>query len=158
MALYFNGIPTSLDVEKLRDAFGVPVPGTVLTHEQIEAVLGQERTSCRYKTVLNSWRKKLERESNILFRALHGAGIEVLDSHGRVDVAGRTYKHGLRRIAKSADIAMRTDQTDLTPEEARVCEHLARTGSSLRLAAITAAKSFRSYQTKPDSSLKGARS
>lgn len=131
--IYRKGIPTHIDVNKLREAFGVPEPGTRITYSQIEDVTNLERGSFRYQTVVNAWRSKLDRENNVLFRALNGEYFEVLDSHGRIDVAGRKKKYGFRMLAKATNIASRTDRTDLTEDELKTQDHLTNVWARVQL-------------------------
>lgn len=138
--LFNRGIPTEIDVNALMQKFGVPSIGTVVKYEAISAVIDQPADSNRWYAVVMAWRKKLDRESNVIFRAIPNVGFEALDGAGRVDVAGRIYKAGLRRVGRSSRIAMRTDRTGLTPEQRKVADHLQNAAGVIALAAATEAK------------------
>lgn len=141
--MFFKGIPTDIDLDKLRVRFAVPAPGTIITYQEIESALGISKGSHRFKTVVCAWRRKLDREHNILMKAQVGIGLVSLDGHGRIDTASRTHVQGLKKIRKSGEIAARTGDEDLTPEEKRARDHTISVSASLILAAKTAAKTIR---------------
>ena len=143
--LFFGGIPTQPDVDKLEKVYGIPAIGTVIPYQAIADLLGIALESSRFKTVTGQWRKKLDRIHNIVFRCIPGAAFEVADSHGRVDLASRGYKMGVRKVVRCSNIAARTDRSTLSAEESRVCDHLERVASAHLLAAKTSAKEVR-YQ------------
>ncbi len=59
--LYFGGLPTEMDVRRLRDAF-TPKVGTGVTYEEIENVIGARYKSGRFDSVTSAWRRGLMRE------------------------------------------------------------------------------------------------
>lgn len=140
MITFNKGIPTEIDVNALISAFGVPAIGQIITHKRIEAVVCVDHNECRYKTVVAAWRRKLEREHNIIFRAVPGNGYEVLDSRGRVDLCGKKYKSGLRSVRRSSSIAMRTERGTLTPEETAVLDHIVKVNATIHSIAATEAR------------------
>lgn len=140
MTTFNRGIPTEIDVIALIEAFGVPAVGQIIPHDSIESVVCVEKTKYRYKTVVAAWRRKLEREHNIIFRAVSGTGYEVLDSRGRVDLSGNKYKAGLRAVRRSSSIALRTDRRTLTKEEETVLDHIIRVNSTIQTVAATEAR------------------
>ena len=142
------GIPTSLDVEKLMTRFGVPDPGDVLPYGEIEHEIKQERGSYRWGSVISAWRKKLEREYNIILEAVPNKGYKALDGAGRVDLAGRTYKGGLRRVTRAATVAVKTDRSTLTDEQKRVVDHIQDAGAKLRMLAAQEARKIKWAEEK----------
>ncbi|WP_257306265.1 hypothetical protein [Geothrix campi] len=141
--LYFGGVPTGPDVDKLLEHYGVPKIGTRIPYDELAAVINQSASSNRFKSVTAQWRRKLDRQHNIVLRCIPGEAFEVADSHARVDLASRGYKMGVRKVVRCSNIAARTDRSTLSQEEARVCEHLERVASAHLLAAKTSAKEVR---------------
>lgn len=141
--MYFGGVPTDLDVEKLKTKFGVPAPGTAISYQAIAECLGISRNEFRWHSVVGAWRRHLDRQFNVILKAVKNDGFVALDPSGRVDYSGRKYKGGLRQVVRAATVAARTDRGSLSPEEVRVCDHIQNTGASLRLAAATAARSLK---------------
>ena len=140
MPTFNRGIPTEIDVLALINAFGVPSVGEIIQHERIESVVCVEKNKYRYKTVVAAWRRKLEREHNIILRAVPGTGYEVLDSKGRVDLSGNKYKYGLRAVRRSASIALRTDRSTLKKEDEAVLDHIIRVSATIQTVAATEAR------------------
>lgn len=137
---FFGGIPTDVDVEMITKAIGVPKVGDKVTYAQIESVLRLKRTENRFITVVSAWRRKMDREHNLLMKAIPGMAFEVLDASGRVDLSSKVFKQALKRTGKAVAIAARTDRKELTEEEKKVCDHIQRTGATLRLEASKAAR------------------
>lgn len=135
-----GGIPTDIDVERIIKEIGIPQPGDVVLYADIDRVLSMDRSNYRWKSVVMAWRKKMDREHNIILKARTNEGFVALDGSGRADFCGRVYKGGLRRITRAAVVATRTDRIGLSAEDVRTLDHIASTGASLRLAAATAAR------------------
>lgn len=140
-ATVFNkGIPTEPDVRRLCDVFADLPAGRKLAWSELAAVIGSEYGTHRFRSVVTAWRKKLYRERNVLFGAVRGYGIEVLDGHGRTGAAGSTFKSGLRKVNRAGDIAIRTDVHTLSKEDRRVVDHVSAVAAQLRLVAATKAR------------------
>lgn len=138
--LFLGGMPTDLDVQKLMDAFGVPEVGSLIGYDKIAEVIGHERGEGRWRSITVAWRKKLDRESNLILKAVNNEGYRVLDAKGRVDFGGRVYKSGLRRVYRASAICAKTAKNGLTEDEIRVCDHIQRVGATIRLTAASEAK------------------
>ena len=99
--VHFGGTPTGIDVRKLREAFGEPPPGTDIPHEEVEAALGIDRHSTRYRTVTNAWRKEMLKDHNIAIGAVPNKGFRSLDSGERISGAFAGVNSGTRKIMRS---------------------------------------------------------
>jgi hypothetical protein len=138
--LFLGGVPTDIDVEKLREHLGTLKHGDMIPYQEISDCLGIQKGECRWYSVVSAWRKRLDRENNILLKAIPNEGYRVLDGHGRVEASAWTYKKGLRRIHRATVIASKTDRNGLDENEIKTLDHIQNTGASLRLAAATAAR------------------
>lgn len=151
--IFFAGLPTGPDVQKLIDTLGMPSEGNHIPYADVEAVLGLTRKNDphRWASVTGAWRKRVEREANIILKAVSNQGYDALTPSGRVDHSGRTYKGGLKKIVRASNVAAGTDRTSLSPEEVRTCDHIQNTGAQLKLAAATAARQLKApvSSTKP---------
>ncbi len=94
---FFGGIPTSIDVRKLREAFPSLREGDEITHEQVEAVIGSERHASRYRTVTSAWRRELLRNDGIEIGAVIGIGFRCLTPPERIDSSVAGVKAGARK-------------------------------------------------------------
>jgi hypothetical protein len=140
--ILFAGLPTGPDVQNLIDTLGMPNEGDHIPYADVEAVLGLTRKSDphRWASVTGAWKRRVEREANVILKAVMNRGFDALTPSGRVDHSGRTYKGGLKKIVRASNVAAGTDRTSLSPEEARTCDHIQNTGAQLKLAAATAAR------------------
>lgn len=136
----FGGLPTDLDVRMLQEKFGVPQEGDLIPYLLISECLKKGRETSRWKSVVGAWRKKLERDHNLVLKAIKNQGFKVCDPRDRLDVFGRKFKGGLRQVSRATLGAARTSRKGLTPEENRTLDYLQNTGAALRLQAATAAK------------------
>ncbi len=141
--VFNSGIPTEPDVNRLREAFGVPETGRLISYEEVEGVIGCKRSSNRFKTVLSRWRWRLFKDHNVLTIPERGKGVRRANNGERVVSSGDTFKQGLRKISRASTVADQTDSEGLTPEQIRVRDHVSKTGAALRLAAATAAKQLK---------------
>lgn len=103
--MFFGGKPTKFDVKKLADAFEPLKVGDQVLHDRIEQVLDLPRTSNRYRTVVNKWRKRLaEPETNVVLIAYTDGtgGFFVPTDAQRIDNSVNGIKHGVRKVVRSA--------------------------------------------------------
>lgn len=137
----FNGgIPTEPEVNELIEQIGIPAVGDKITYKRITEIIGVERNTGRWASVITAWRKRLDRQHNILLQAVANEGYEVLSNSGRVNYGGKLYNEGLRRVERAVKVVTRTDRAGLNDEEKKTADHIQRTGATVRLSALTAAR------------------
>jgi len=119
MKTYFGGMPTGPDVRKLTKAVGCPAEGSLITHEQLEQILEETRTSGRYRVVVTAWRKKLLADHNVDTEAEHGQGLRVLRAEERISKGIQGVQAGVRKQLRSIKRADRvqTDNDDLLKKQ-----------------------------------------
>lgn len=98
---FFGGVPTDPDVKKLEAQFGMPTPGTLISHHDIAACIGVPWRSSRYRTVVDRWRRKLMRESNVDTGAEPGVGIKVLTPPERLVASEKDFKGAVVDIGRA---------------------------------------------------------
>lgn len=84
--VFFGGVPVGPEVNRLIDQFGVPSEGQTITHAEIEQTTGAAYRSCRFRTIVAHWRKRLFKEHNLDSVAEIGVGIRFLNPVERVTV------------------------------------------------------------------------
>jgi hypothetical protein len=141
--LFNGGVPTGPDVDKLFDKIGIPAVGTVIPYASVSAVIGCERDSSRFQSVVKAWRKRLFNAHNLILDTVANTGFVVLGNSQRVAFSANRFKQGLRRIRRSASIAAKTDSAGLAPEEVRARDHIVGVGAKLQLVAATEARTAR---------------
>lgn len=137
--VYFGGVPTEPDVQKLVDKFGVPAPG-VIAHADLEKVLGLTVKESRYRTVVGAWRGRLLREHNVASVAAIGEGIRILTEPERVEYGRRTFGLTARKVVRNHRWAMMIDASKLSETEKVRCAHLVRATAAGAAAMVTTHK------------------
>jgi hypothetical protein len=137
----FNGgISTEPEVNDLIEQIGIPVPGDQISYLRISEIIKVKKGTSRWSSVVSAWRKKLERQHNVILGAVPNEGYEVLSNSGRVNLGGKFFKESLRRMGRAVKVVTSTDRAGLSDDEVKAAEHIQKTGASLRLAAQTAAR------------------
>lgn len=99
--LFFRGGPTDGQVQLLMAAFGTPKVGALITHEDVEATVGQQRTQHRYKSIVRAWRRTLLDKHNVDMGAVAGIGWKALRDDERIDAGIKGNRAGVRKIVRS---------------------------------------------------------
>lgn len=134
--LFFKGIPTAIDKAKLEQKYGVPKEGDELTFQDAAKVMGIDRSSCRFHTVMDSWRKDLLRTHNILLVAVGDGVLRAANPDERMDYASRKVASGRRAVGKAVVVAYGTDSKRLDEKkQAARLSICAMNETKLRLAA-----------------------
>jgi hypothetical protein len=144
-----KALPVDIDVEKLCNAFpfdALPgMVGKVIPHAQIESVIGQLRTSSRYKQIVWKWRERIEEQTGIWLDGKDGEavgeGFKVLADKPLLTFAERKRGHVAKASARVARRAANVRSSALTPHERRVRDHVilsARTAHSVLVESLPA--------------------
>lgn len=115
--VFLGGVPVAPDVDKLFEAFGLPAKGIVFTYRELEEVLGILMDSNRFTSVLNSWRKRLLREHNLVTEAVRGEGVRILTESQRVGHVVHRNRSAYRQARKAYVIGYSTDVGKLSDVE-----------------------------------------
>jgi len=145
---FFGGIPTGPDVKKLEQKYGSPEPG-IIRHEDIEAVISEQRNSARYRCVVGAWRSRLLREDNIATKAEPAIGIRILTEQERVDEAQRHLGLSARRVLRDHRWAMMIDASKLDELSLRKRDHLIRASAAMAESAATNVKALAAVLKAP---------
>ena len=121
-----HGAPTEPAVNNLMEFFGVPDEGTIISWEDLEAVLSLSRSTSRFRTVVGAWRSKLFREHNVFMSAVgSGGGLVSSPPNTRVDVAARKIEQGRRAVLSGMFLAATTDHARLDADRQRTVASIA---------------------------------
>lgn len=117
--VFFGGVPTGAEVNKLIEAFGVPAEGETITHEEIEAALGLAKDTNRYRTVTTAWRKKMLVDNNLDTCAVPGEGFRFMPPAERVSAGLKGIKQASKKQLKSIKrvCSVRTDDPGLVHKQ-----------------------------------------
>ena len=135
-----TGISTEPEVDLLIKRFGTLKEGELVPYREIALVAKTPIMTERFRTVLDAWRRRLERAHNVVTAARPGQGIVALPPDGRIYYAQSNIQSAARKIRKSARRAELTDVHRLSPDLQRSRDAILGVAATMRLAARTAPK------------------
>ena len=139
--MYFAGIPVLPDVEFLLEKVEVAI-GNRIPYKQIEKLLGVDRKSIRYSTVVARWRKRLEEEFAVALICDEGVAFVVANAPERITVSARHVSKAVRALWRANGIAARTLAADLDDVGKKKRDHLIDMTASLGLNAVRQRQDF----------------
>jgi len=137
---YFNGVPTAPAVRRIMESCEGMQPGDVMNHEALEAIIGFDRTTNRYKTCVSAWIKAMEAERQLIVTCVRGEGYQVCTPGENIGVASRKHKSGVRRIFRAGEIVAITPRAELTATEQAQADRLVFAVGAIRVAEATKPK------------------
>jgi hypothetical protein len=137
-----TGIPTKPDVDKLMDASVDLNAGDVLKYSIIEQLIGQSRKTNRALSIITAFRRRIYIERNILLTAAKNEGLRCANPVERVEVACKGVVQGRKKIMRAASVASTTAEAGLDSEQRKTRTHILNMPARLKLAQMTAPKSF----------------
>jgi hypothetical protein len=145
-----KGIPTDPDVRLLLARYGVPAEGWLIAHRELEEVLGVDRRSHRYGTVIAAWRKRLQDEHNVVLIAVPGVGYKVGTPDDRVEHGSRRIRTGQRITRRAYRVIGTTDLARASEPNRKQAERDLAVARAIIAAAQAEAKRFRAVLPGPD--------
>lgn len=133
--LRFGGMPTDAEVNMLMERFGVPQEDKPIPYTEITATLRYEKESNRWGTVVDAWRRRLERDHNVILKAGGGQFVAMTPSD-RITHSGSRVKSGVRRIRKAGSIVASTDRGRLSEQDKARADHITIVTAALSHAAL----------------------
>lgn len=138
---YFGGIPTRIEVKKLRDSFPneALAAGAVITHEQVADLIDCEYRTNRYRAVTNAWRKEVERETSKIIGP-DPEGFRVLSEGEKVKLSSSKIMSAGRAARRSYVVASRVDTKKLSDQDMAEYDHNVKKATAVITAARVKAK------------------
>lgn len=130
---------TDEDVRQLQIVFGDLLPdGRLVTHQQIEAVIGVSHLTAHYRTVTNRWRKLLVAERSVYLDgvAAQGSGFVSLTPDEMVRFGNRGARIAGRKVLRSMAVMS-------LPDDAALSEGMRRYRARLSMAVAQIAETHR---------------
>lgn len=118
MALFRIGLPTDIDVKRLRERYpdSQLTPGITIQYAEIFPIIGVKEDNGRFKSVTNAWRKKLLSESGIILKAQDKKFI-VCDNAEKAQLSIDKTKMAARATRRSTIIGKLVDRNALTEDQ-----------------------------------------
>jgi hypothetical protein len=130
MRMYFGGMPTNMDVKRLREEL-VMIEGDEVTHEQVEKILGVKHTVTRFRTITDKWRRVMLIDEGLEIVALPGLGFRCLLPDERVGYNFKGFKQGTRKQGRHLRRAAMIPRDRVSEKEVVKLDHFQRLGALL---------------------------
>ena len=114
--VFLGNVPIRTDVLLLAYTFQDMSEGALITHEQIEEVLGINRNSNRYRSVVAAWKEEQFDGHNIFLISARSVGYQIANPDERIQYCQSQKKKGAKCFAKIHEIAQKTDINRLSTE------------------------------------------
>ena len=120
MSLFKIGLPTGIDVKRLRERYpdNQLLPGVTIQYADIYPIIGVKEDNGRFRSVTNAWRKAIMSESGIILRAQDKKFV-VCDNVEKAQLAVDKSKMAARATRRSAIIGKLVDRKMLTEDQLR---------------------------------------
>jgi hypothetical protein len=123
------GEPTTVEVQLHVDTYVVPARGSMIRYDEVERLLGMERSKTRFRTVTSAWRKAIFRDHGVASFCQRNTGFSFCSPPEQIDESSRGLVQGLRRVSTAVKKAARTPREALSPHETRNLDHTHTIGS-----------------------------
>ena len=129
--LILNGRSREPQLRALMEKFGDLLnPGDDVTHEMIEAVLGEVRTSARYRGLMVVWKRKMLVEKRKHLEARNAVGYHVCVGDERMEDVQRDIKRSTRALAAGVMKAEQAPAEELSDAGRRQREYMLTRGAA----------------------------
>ena len=118
-----GGVPVAPDVNRIREKFPDSSlnAGFIIYHGDIEALIGEDPKSARYRTVMSRWRRDVEASAGKVILAVRGVGFQVADDHAKYEESVSRGKTAIHHAKRALIVATLTDRDKLEePERKRL--------------------------------------
>lgn len=119
MQTVLNGKPTKPFVDKIMDRVRLMKAGDVLSHIELEVVVGEDRKSDRYRSVIGAVKRVLLRELSIDLLSVRGTGYQIPTGFEQVRSGVGRVRSGCRRIARGVKVVAVVDDKRLASQAER---------------------------------------
>lgn len=118
MALFKIGLPTGIDVKRLRERYpdNQLLPGVTIQYSDIYPIIGVKEDNGRFRSVTNAWRKAIMSESGIILRAQDKKFV-VCDNAEKAQLSIDKTKMAARATRRSTIIGKLVDRNALTEDQ-----------------------------------------
>lgn len=118
--LFFGGVPTGADVNKLTEHYPLEqmTTGAMFSYDDVSAVIGTSVRSHRFNTVTSMWRKKVEVAYNIIIGCdSEKESFYVLSEPEKVNLSLQKLRSSVSFSRRSMVVSGRVDLKQLTDED-----------------------------------------
>jgi hypothetical protein len=136
-----GGIPYALDIARLNEAFPLSDlrEGRVLTHAELELVIGIKRSQ-RYYGVVKAWMARQKSSNGLVLSMQPSIGVKVLDPASVLDLAETRTRQKLGQTGKALRIFDWVERARLNDIGQKRLDHNLQVRAKMRFAIETARK------------------
>jgi len=151
--VFYGGVPTDLELRKLRDAYPEADmrPGTVIKYSEIETLIEVKNGTSRWASVTNRWRRTVERETRrLIIGVKRGVGFKILDATEQLELCEGKMNSGVRAFKRGLRVSVFVDPAELSDSErARLDFAQRKAGAILATARLRAADNLPTLKLEP---------
>lgn len=130
--IFNGGVSTEPEVNELIAQIGVPQPGDQISYNRITEIIKAPRRTSRWASVVTAWRKKLERDHNIVFSAVPNEGFQAMNNSERVNYGCKKFDLGFKAIERGIVVIQKTDRAGLSDDEKKAADYVVNIGATVR--------------------------
>jgi len=136
-ALFFGGVPTDIEVKKLRDTYNEieMQPGDTFPYDDVSEIIGEPYGSNRFQSITTRWRKIVEANTGKIIGCDEGKSFKVLTEAEKLDLSRLKLKTSGKLGRRSIVVLSRIDKKQLSDAERTVYDHQAKTSANIIAAA-----------------------
>lgn len=131
--IFRKGLPLEPDLQRLDERYpkSLLVPGFKIPYEEIAQVISCPVGSSRFATVTSAWRKRAEKQWNVIIGCLPKEAFVVLDGKQKVNLADDKLRSAGRMARRSLVISSRIMPSEIDEDGRKRLDFNARRASSI---------------------------
>ena len=143
---YFGGIPTALEIKKLRDAYpeNMMKHGDIISYDDVSLIIGARPKTSRFKVITWRWRSLIEKDTGIRIGAFDGTYFKVLNESEKLEFIQNKKRSVTRQMRKNLIRTSYVDRSKLTQKEKEALDHEAMNAKNM-----LASQQLRTYKELP---------
>ena len=137
MPVYSNGVPTEIDIRKIRQTYpdsSLNV-GDQILYQDIEQLIQCKRDSYRFRTVTYRWRRLVENATNKIIGTNRSIGFVVLSEEEKLSLSGDKLRSAGNLAKRSYVVTARIQTNQLSPEQRKELNFIVKKTSAVLAAA-----------------------
>jgi hypothetical protein len=121
-----TGVPTEIDVKRLREAYPQLAVGQLIPYEDVARVIGAPYKTGRFRVVTEAWRKWLRRSENCAVKCVAGRGFMRMAELERSEVDRVGWRKDQGRAARKVRDLARVDTLSFEERDRSSHDHARR--------------------------------
>lgn len=143
---YFGGIPTALEVKKLKETYpeNRMKHGDIIDYDDVSEIINARPKTSRFKVITWRWRSLIEKDTGIRIGAFEGTHFKVLNESEKLEFIQNKKRSVTRQMRKNLIRTSYVDRSKLTQKEKDALDHEAMNAKNM-----LASQQLRTYTELP---------